>query len=126
MICFFNNFNKIKFLYQYIKEKSAMSYYLSLTEAPVDPPVWLVCLLGVGVVFIGLILMVGILSLMNLIFSKILPPAKKTEHAPVTQSVNKTPIENKQEILAAVCVAVAEENGTDISAIRVLSFKKIN
>ena len=35
------------------------------------------------------------------------------------------PIENRQEIIAAVCAAVAEENGTDISAIRVISFKKL-
>ena len=35
------------------------------------------------------------------------------------------PIENRQEIIAAVSAALAEEMGTDISAIRILSFKKI-
>jgi hypothetical protein len=34
-------------------------------------------------------------------------------------------IENRDELVAAVCAAVAEENGTDISAIRVVSFKKV-
>ena len=34
-------------------------------------------------------------------------------------------IENRQEIIAAVSAVVAEELGTDISAIRILSFKKI-
>ena len=35
------------------------------------------------------------------------------------------PIENRGEIIAAVSAALAEEMGTDISAIRILSFKKI-
>jgi sodium pump decarboxylase gamma subunit len=93
---------------------------------PSDPAVWFVCLLGVGVVFAGLILLIGIVSLMNLVTSGFTKeqPAKEIPQAPV--STTNTVIENKQEILAAVCAAVAEENGTDISAIRVLSFKKIN
>ena len=35
-------------------------------------------------------------------------------------------IENRAEIIAAVCAAAAEEMGTDISALRVVSFKKIS
>ena len=34
-------------------------------------------------------------------------------------------IENRQEIIAAVSAVIAEELGTDVSAIRVLSFKKL-
>jgi len=34
-------------------------------------------------------------------------------------------IENRQEIIAAVSAVIAEELGTDISAIRIHSFKKI-
>ena len=54
--------------------------------------------------------------------------AQNTQAPVITPTVNAVSaerIENKQEILAAVCAAIAEENGTDISAIRVLSFKKI-
>lgn len=91
-----------------------------------EPAVWFVCLLGVGVVFAGLILLIAIVALMNLITGSFKKdqPTKDEPQAPITQTNNV--IENKQEILAAVCAAVAEENGTDISAIRVLSFKKIN
>ena len=93
---------------------------------PSEPAVWFVCLLGVGVVFLGLVFLIGIVSAMNLITSKFVKeqPAKKESAQPVIATNQK--IENKQEILAAVCAAIAEENGTDISAIRVLSFKKIN
>lgn len=91
-----------------------------------DPAVWFVCLLGVGVVFIGLIGIVFIVSLVNVIcagLDKMKKPAK-TAAAPADAAAS-APIENRQEIIAAVCAAVAEENGTDISAIRVVSFKKL-
>lgn len=98
----------------------------ALTAATAEPEIWFVCALGVGVVFVGLVVMVGIVQLMNLIFSKI--GTKETPKAtvqPKPAPVKDQVIENKQEILAAVCAAVAEEEGTDISAIRVLSFKKL-
>ena len=96
---------------------------LQLQNTP-DPAVWFVCLLGVGVVFFGLVLLVIIVSLMNFFTNKFTKKElPKTEDK--SPSVTNDKIENKQEILAAVCAAVAEENGTDISAIRVLSFKKI-
>ena len=52
--------------------------------------------------------------------------SKKAEvtAAPIAQAVNQ-PIQNRQEIIAAVSAALAEELGTDVSAIRILSFKKI-
>lgn len=92
-----------------------------------DPAIWFVCVLGVAVVFVGLICIIGIISLMNKIFAsaKKSEPKKEevTQFTPVAAAEQK--IENRQEIIAAVCAAVAEENGTDISAIRVISFKKI-
>ena len=35
-------------------------------------------------------------------------------------------IPNRQELIAAVSAALAEELGTDVSAIRILSFKKLS
>ncbi len=97
-----------------------------------EPETWFVCVLGIAVVFLGLIFLIGIVYLMNLITEKLNAknvteqraerPHASAEAAPVASGA---PIENRQEILAAVCAAVAEENGTDISAIRVISFKKI-
>jgi hypothetical protein len=49
------------------------------------------------------------------------PQAAPVAQAPAQSAV----IENRDELVAAVCAAVAEENGTDISAIRVVSFKKV-
>ncbi|MBO5262076.1 MAG: OadG family protein [Clostridia bacterium] len=88
----------------------------------------LICLIGIAVVFVGLAIIIGLVELMNLVTTKTegkkkasAPSAAPSASAPVQSAV----IENRDEIVAAVCAAVAEENGTDISAVRVISFKKI-
>ena len=89
----------------------------------------IVCLIGISVVFVGLAAIIGLVELMNLVTNKLggKKQVKKEETAgtnapaPVVSGV----IENRDEVVAAVCAAVAEENGTDISAIRVVSFKKV-
>lgn len=92
-------------------------------------PTWLVCILGVSVVFVGLISLIAILYTMNFIIGKGKKAEKTNANAPtVVATPVQTPvttIENRREIIAAVCAAVAEEEGTDISAIRVISFKKL-
>lgn len=94
-----------------------------------DEPHWaLVCLIGIGVVFIGLACIIGLVELMNLITVKTASKSKNEEKPQSTAPVQASSggvIENRDELVAAVCAAIAEENGTDISAIRVVSFKKI-
>ena len=104
-----------------------MEFMIPLALAT-DSPTWLVCFLGVSVVFVGLIAIIAILYLMNFIISK--SKDTKTKDTTPVPPVTTTPaqaasIENRREIIAAVCAAVAEEEGTDISAIRVISFKKL-
>lgn len=45
--------------------------------------------------------------------------------ANVAPAAPMQPIANRKKILAAVCAVIAEENGCDVNAIRVLSFRKI-
>lgn len=90
----------------------------------------LVCLIGIAVVFVGLIAIIGLVEGLTFVCNKILAkgeakkPAQASAPAP-TPAVSSAAVENRGEILAAVCAAVAEEEGTDISAIRVISFKKV-
>jgi Na+-transporting methylmalonyl-CoA/oxaloacetate decarboxylase gamma subunit len=102
-------------------------YHLLQGVLAAEPAVGLVALLGVSVVFVGLVSIVAIVWLMNKIcdaFAK--KPACEAPIAPtVPLTAKEQSIPNRQEILAAVCAAVAEEEGTDISAIRVISFKKL-
>ncbi len=84
-----------------------------------------VVVMGISVVFIGLICIVILCKILSAICAL---GQKKTDVQPaVSQPVAAAPqvIENRQEIIAAVSAAVAEELGADISAIRILSFKKI-
>ncbi len=82
-------------------------------------PNWFAVCMGIGTVFVGLICIILLCTIMGLFFREKDHPAKQT----VTP--DPAPVENRQEIIAAVCAAAAEEMGTDISALRVVSFKKL-
>ncbi|MBQ4528148.1 MAG: OadG family protein [Clostridia bacterium] len=89
-----------------------------------------VCIVGIVTVFSGLVAIIILCKLMSAICS--LFPEKKAEPAisPAQQPRKSAPvassetIANKQEIIAGVCAVIAEELGTEVSNIRVVSFKK--
>ena len=84
-----------------------------------------VVVLGISVVFIGLISIIVLCKILSAICS-ISDKKNSTKTVPESYTGKPVqPIENRQEIIAAVSAAIAEELGTDISAIRILSFKKI-
>ncbi len=84
---------------------------------------FVVCM-GIGTVFVGLICIIILCKIIGAICMAAEKRAKaKTEASkPVVEVL---PIQNRQEIIAAVSAVIAEELGKDISAIRILSFKKI-
>ena len=98
-----------------------MEYWASLQHS--DIPNYLVVLLGVGIVFLGLVCIVILIKIVGLFFKNANNTVENATPT-VTQTVNQ-PIANRQEIIAAVSAVIAEELGTDISAIRIHSFKKI-
>ena len=88
------------------------------------PENWMVVVMGIGVVFVGLVLIILICKIMGLFFAK----AAKQESKPAVVAAPakaSAVIENRQEIIAAITAACAEEMGKDISALRVVSFKKL-
>ena len=88
-----------------------------------EVPNWFVVVMGVGVVFLGLICIIVLCKIVALFCKGKSTKAKET--APVQTAAASAPIENRQEIIAAVAAACAEELGTDVSAIRIHSFKRI-
>ena len=90
-----------------------------------DPSVWMVAGLGIAVVFVGLISIVGLVWAMNKVCDRFLKKPTPAAPAAPAAPVANAPIANREEIVAAVCAAVAEEEGVDISALRVVSFKKL-
>ncbi len=90
-----------------------------------EPSNLFVVCLGVGVVFIGLICIVILCKILSAICSIGQKQTDTTKNTVPTPAVATPVIENRQEIIAAVSAALAEELGTDVSAIKILSFKKI-
>ncbi len=82
----------------------------------------LVVCIGVGTVFFGLICLVAICYIM----SAVCKAFSKGDKAEVkANNTSNEPIANKQEIIAASCAVIAEELGTEVKNIKVLSFKRV-
>ena len=84
-----------------------------------------VCLMGMGTVFVGLICIVLIVSIMSAIVRKLKGNAAApapVAAAPVQPQVNSG---KKPELIAAIAAAIAEDMGSDVSAIRFVSIKKV-
>ncbi|MBQ6876618.1 MAG: OadG family protein [Lachnospiraceae bacterium] len=104
------------------------------TDASSIPSGGLVVLMGMGIVFVGLICIVLLCSLMSKVV-KILEKMNESAPAPAAAPVAapaaapvaavQAPVENRQELVAAISAALAEELGTDVSGIRILSLKKV-
>ena len=89
-----------------------------------------VSLVGIGTVFVGLICIVFLCMLMSALCRKF-SGSKKTESAPAAPAAPapsapaSAQIPNRQEFIAAVSAVLAEEMGTDVSALRILSVKRV-
>ena len=81
-----------------------------------------VVVMGIGTVFIGLICIIIVCKIVGF-FCNI--GVKKSVDEKIIPTNAPEKIQNKEEIIAAVTAAGAEDMGKDVSALRVLSFKKI-
>ena len=84
-----------------------------------------VCLMGMGVTFIGLIGLIGLMAVMSKLVGGKSAPASAAVPA-VSAAPAGGDIPNRQELIAAISAALAEEMGTDVTGIRILSLKKIS
>ena len=83
-----------------------------------DYSIIFVCLMGMGTVFFGLICLIVLTTLLGRICGRKQPAAAISAPA-------AAPAVNQQELIAAVSAAIAEDLGTDITGIRILSIKKV-
>ena len=83
-----------------------------------------VCLMGMGTVFFGLICIVALCCLMSAVCRR----TERRKTVPAVPAAPAAPAEtgDRGELVAAVSAALAEELGTDISGIRILSLKKLD
>ena len=94
---------------------------------------WFVVVMGMGIVFIGLVCLIALISIMGAIMKRVnakqeaalaaaraAMPARSPASAVVSEE-----IPNRGELVAAISVALAEELGKDVKAIRIHSIKRV-
>ena len=94
-----------------------------------DPSNAFVCIMGMSIVFIGLIIIVILCKIMSYLCqisdnAKVINTDPKNDLSP-TISTKEAAIPNRQELIAAISAVIAEDLGEDISAIRILSLKRV-
>lgn len=87
-----------------------------------DYSIIFVCLMGMGTVFFGLICLIVLTTLLGRICGHGRKAALPAAEAPAAVPA---PAVDQQEMIAAISAAIAEELGTDITGIRILSVKKL-
>lgn len=90
-----------------------------------------VVLMGMGTVFFGLVCIIFLSMIMSAVCKRLggKSAAAAPTPAPVepvaAPAVQNAPIQNRQAMIAAISAAIAEELGTDVSAIRIRSLKHV-
>ena len=87
----------------------------------------LVILMGMGVVFIGLICIVILCTITGAIIPKLVKEQPEPELKPAVQPIPSVaaPTQNRGEVIAAVAAVLAEELGTDVKGLRIVEFKEM-
>jgi sodium pump decarboxylase gamma subunit len=79
-----------------------------------------------GTVFFGLICLIVLTTLMGRIVGRSGAPQQAAPTAaPIITTPTAAPEPDRQQLAAAVSAAIAEDLGTDITGIRILSMKKV-
>ncbi len=88
---------------------------------------WFVIVMGLVTVFVGLICIIIICSVMGALCKTFIKEdnTQQTTAKSVQTVSESSEIPDRQKLIAASCAVIAEELGTDVEAIKVLSFKKM-
>ncbi len=93
-----------------------------------EPSLPLVVGLGIGMVFFGLICIIALCYILGAIiraFESRKPAPAAAQPAVQTSSAPTESIAKNGALIAAISAAIAEDMGTDVSAIRIKSIKKL-
>ncbi len=83
-----------------------------------------VILMGLGVVFVGLIGLIIVCSITGAICKALIKEQPAVQAAPAASAPAQDNIPNRGEFIAAVSAAIAEASGTDASGIRIVKIEK--
>lgn len=98
--------------------------------APTAPELIHTVIMGIGTVFFGLICLIILAMVMSAVVKRMgksaaAPAAPTAPAAHAAPAAETGAIPNRQAMIAAIAAAIAEDLGTDISGIRILSVKKL-
>ena len=80
--------------------------------------------MGLGVVFFGLVCLIVVCYLLSLVSRLGAKPEEPKQAAPAAAAAVAA-IPNRQELVAAISVAIAMDMGTEPDALRIVSLKKL-
>lgn len=92
---------------------------------------WFVVVMGMGTVFIGLACLIILITIMGAIMKRVnakqeaAMAAARAKMPPRPAAAASDVIPNRGELVAAISVALAEELGKDVKAIRIHSIKRV-
>lgn len=84
-----------------------------------------VVLMGIGTVFFGLICIILLSMAMSAVCRSMGGAPVPVPAAPTPAPAASAAVPNRQALIAAISAAIAEEEGADLSGIRILSVKKL-
>lgn len=84
-----------------------------------------VCLMGICTVFVGLVCIIALVSVMSYICTRTDKVMRKQIAAPAAPVAAAPSSAVTPEMVAAVSAVIAEEMGTSVDAIRIVSMKKL-
>ena len=79
-----------------------------------------VCLMGIGTVFIGLVCLIALVSVMSAVVQRTESRGRPAGSPAPGDGSAVTP-----ELIAAISSVIAEDLGADVSAIRIVSCRKV-
>ena len=83
-------------------------------------------LLGIGIVFIGLIALILIIKVMGAVMKSAQKKRPAVESKAAAEPAQTVPEGDRGEIIAAVSAAIATVLGESVSGIRIVSFKRVD
>lgn len=110
-----------------LKAVAADAGVLSFQQGTFTTDTLLTFVLGLGIVFVGLVSLVAIVKCMGWIMSRKSPaPAAAPVAMPPEPKAVSKPEPNHGELIAAVSAALATVMGKQVNGIRILSMKKVD
>lgn len=98
---------------------------LSFTGGSAAVSTLITFLLGLGIVFVGLIALIAIIKIMSAVMKGFKKKNAETP-APAEPAAVSEPEGDRGEIIAAVSAAIATVMGENVAGIRIVSFKKVD